>query len=237
MDDNDDKGDFMDSKFKKIIKGSVVLISLLQIVACGSGRQNVTGVSNPVGVAGAPGTLDQKVRAVLNTFRCANGAPHVLTVLRFNSIFPNSVGTRITSIALNEAGAKQVAVGIQQDRNVVVVKDYGHAMDAFFYMCNLTGWGANVPNNNLFLQSATLITELQTTSMNPRCNFTQIAMFNVLLHLPGGFPVEFAFFPVDALGTVPLVCEADPYGSGVGGGFGWGNGVDYGNGNNYGYYP
>lgn len=242
MDDNDDKGDTnMNLKLKIFLKGSVILISLLQMVACGSGRQNVTGIGNP-GVAGAPGTLDQKVRSVLNTFRCNSGSQHVLTVLRFNSVYPASVGTRINTVALNESGAKQVAVGITQERNVVVVKDYGHALDAYFYMCPTNNWtGVNngtIPVNNLFVQSGTIETEFQTTAMNPRCTFTQIAMFNVTLHISGGVPIPFAFFPVDYLGSVPLVCEAGGTNNSFGPGYNNPYNNPYGNGNNYGngYY-
>ena len=203
----------MQKKFNKWIRGSLIVIFLFQLVACGSGRQNVTGVTNSSGVNGAPGSLDQKVNAVLNTFRCNNGAAHVLTVLRFNTVFPGAVGTRISTIALNESGAKQVAVGISAERSVVVVKDYGHALDAYFYMCPTNSWygntnPVNVPNNNLFVQSCTIETEFQTTAMNPRCTFTQVAMFNVLLQVSGGVPLAFAFFPIDYMGSVPLVCEA-----------------------------
>lgn len=197
------------------------------MVACGNGRQNVTGnTTNQLGV-GVPGTIDQKVRSVLNTFRCANGAAHVLTVLRFDSVLPGAQGQRSTTIALNESGAKQIAVGIQQDRNVVVVKDYGYAMDAYFYMCNISNINGapNQPNSILSIPSATIETEFQTTPMNPRCSFNQIAMFNVRLHIGSGydgFGVPFAFFPVDMLGSVPQVCESNRNGNNVGSNFGTG---------------
>lgn len=208
----------------KWIKGSLFVIALLQVVACGSGRQNVTGVSSS-GVNGAPGSIDQKVNAVLNTFKCSNGAAHVLTVLRFNGVYPGAVGTRTSTIALNESGAKQVAVGISAERSLVVVKDYGHALDAYFYMCPTNGWYGNtnpnnVPNNNLFVQSGTIETEFQTTAMNPRCTFTQVAMFNVVLQVSGGVPMAFSFFPVDYMGTVPQVCEAGGTSNGYGNNYG-----------------
>ncbi len=219
----------MNKKMNNFLRGTLIVFSLLQVIACGSGRQNVTGVSNPAGVAGAPGSLDQKVKAVLNTFRCQSGAAHVLTVLRFNSIYPGAVGTRINTIALNESGAKQVAVGISAERSLVVVKDYGHALDAYFYMCPANNYYGNnngtIQNNNLFVQSGTIETEFQTTAMNPRCTFTQVAMFNVVLQVSGGVPLPYAFFPVDYMGSVPLVCEAG----------GTSNGYNYGPGYNYQY--
>jgi hypothetical protein len=218
---------------EKIFGVSVTAMSLLQMVSCGNGR-NITGSSSANGL-GIAGTLEQKVRAVQTTFPCANGGKHTLTVLRFSSIGPGAVATRIGASALNESNAVQVSIGINSERSVAVVKNYGHAMDVYFYLCPATYWnntGSN-SNNNMFVQSATLESPVETISVNQRCYFNQILVLRTTLFIAGGVPMPYAFFPVDQLGSVPGVCESG-YGNGYGnGGFNDGYNNGYYNG---GYY-
>lgn len=213
----------MKTKLNRILGAATVSLALIQMVSCGNSR-NVTGTSSANGI-GPAATLDQKVRAIQTTFPCANGAKHTLSVVRFSSVGPGAVGTRIGSSGLNETGAMQVAIGINSERSVAVVKDYGHALDVYFYLCPASNYynGNAQYSGNIFVQSATLESPFETISLNRQCYFNQILLFRATLFIAGGVPQPYAFFPVDRLGSVPGICQ-----SGYGG--------DYYGGYNGGYY-
>lgn len=126
-----------------------------------SGTTNV----NPA-VPGPSASLNQIADSMAATYRCHDNRNHTLSVLRIT----NSQGVRVNAALANEQYTKQIALGINCNKEFAIIKDYGSYMEAFLYLCD----GTQVTN-------ATLLKPVQTSADAVNSKYNRSAIVDMTL--------------------------------------------------------